>query len=142
MKWFMMLCFLIGGVSMAMAASGRVCFKDACYVVDVAGNDEDRARGFMYRERIEPGQGIFFIFDSVDIYGFWMKNVKFALDIIWLDEAKRVVYIQHQAPPCSIRPCPVYEPPVVSKYVVEIPPGDAGRLGIKVGDEVSFTPAP
>jgi septum formation protein len=115
-------------------AQERVCVRQACYTVDVVRTDEARRQGLMSRPGLEQGKGMFFIFDSEAVYPFWMKNMLFSIDIIWLDKNKHVVHIATDVPPCRTEPCPVYTPSVRAMYVLEVPAGDAARYGIQLGD--------
>jgi uncharacterized membrane protein (UPF0127 family) len=122
--------FLTGCAS----AQERVCLRQACYAVDVARTDEARMQGLMARPGLDQGKGMFFIFDTEAVYPFWMKNMNFAIDIIWLSRDKRVVHIASDVPPCSTEPCPVYTPFASALYVLEVPAGDVARYGIQPGD--------
>ena len=68
---------------------------------------------------------------------FWMKNVKFSLDIIWINEDKRVVDIKTNIPPCRD-----YWESIGSKqearYILEVRGGFVNKYQIKIGDEVGF----
>ena len=87
----------------------------------------------MYRSGLKPGEGMLFVFDREDIYPFWMKNMSFAIDILWLDGDKRVVDIRSSVPPCTTDECAVYTPAAKAFYVLEIPAGDAERNKILPG---------
>ncbi len=78
--------------------------------VEVMISDEDRAMGLMFRPSLAPDRGMLFLFDRPDFHGIWMKNCKFPIDIVWLDEEKKVVHVKEGAPPCKADPCPVYQP--------------------------------
>lgn len=114
----------------------RVCVKKTCYAVDVMRTDAERARGLMFRKGLDEGQGMFFVFEAEGIYPFWMENMSFPIDIVWIDRHKRVVYAAENVPPCSAEPCPVYTPPARAMYVLEIPAGDVMKNRIKTGDTV------
>ena len=55
------------------------------FIVEIADNDEERVRGLSLREPIEANRGMLFIFDVSGNYSFWMKDMLFALDIIWIN---------------------------------------------------------
>jgi uncharacterized membrane protein (UPF0127 family) len=119
----------------ACAENPRVCLKDACYSVEVARTPEARERGLMERDGLKAGNGMFFVFDVPGRYGFWMKNMKFPIDILWLDSEEKVVHIADNVPPCTSEPCLVYMPPSDARYVLEIPAGDAVKLGIRLSEK-------
>lgn len=107
--------------------------------VEVMVKDADRAMGLMFRPSLASDRGMLFVFDGLDFHGIWMKNCKFPIDIVWLDEQKKVVHVQEGAPPCTREPCPVYSPLRRAAYVLEIGSGQARREGAVVGAPVGFT---
>lgn len=121
--------------------SAYVIFPGGAQVeADVAATDDARARGLMFRDPLAEHEGMLFTFDVPRRYGFWMKNVRMPLDILWLDERRRVVWIVESAPPCAADPCPMYLPGSKASFVVEVAGGYVGRHGIAVGDIVTITP--
>ena len=100
--------------------------------------DEDRAMGVMFRPSLPQDRGLLFVFERPDFHGFWMKNCQFAIDMVWLDEEKRVVHLAEAVPPCKADPCPVYEPLRRASYVIELNAGQARREKAVVGATVSF----
>jgi uncharacterized membrane protein (UPF0127 family) len=108
--------------------------------VEVMVKDEDRAMGLMFRPSLPLDKGMLFLFDGPpDFHTIWMKNCKFPIDILWLDEEKKVVYVAEAVPPCKEDPCPVYQPLRKASYVVELNAGQARREKATVGAPVSFS---
>ena len=110
----------------------------AVYSVEVPQTKEGRERGLMFRPRLEPKTGMLFVFSTLDRHLIWMKNCLIALDLVWIDDAKRVVAIKEGAPPCAEDPCPIYSSSVPSQYVLEIPAGAAKREGLTSGSLLKF----
>lgn len=111
------------------------------FEVEVAETESQRNRGLMYRESLSKNNGMLFIFNKIGIYPFWMKNTLIPLDMIWINENKKVVYIAENVQPCSNSVeaiCKSIIPIAVAKYVLEINSGLVKTLGIKIGDEVKF----
>jgi uncharacterized protein len=106
--------------------------------VEVMVKDEDRAMGLMFRPSLPRDRGMLFIFERPDFHGIWMKNCKFPIDIVWLDEEHRVVHVAEAAPPCKAEPCPVYTPMKKAAYVVEINAGQARREKATLGSRLPF----
>ncbi len=106
--------------------------------VEVAQSATDQQRGLMGREGLSDGSGMLFIFDSEAQHNFWMKNVNFPIDIIWIDSDFRIVDITMGAVPCVVEPCPFYSPGVPARYVLEVPSGFASENGVEFGDVVGF----
>jgi uncharacterized membrane protein (UPF0127 family) len=105
---------------------------------EVMVNDEDRAMGLMFRPSLPLDRGMIFIFEAADFHTIWMKNCKFPIDIVWLDEEKRVVHVAEAVPPCKADPCPVYKPMRIASYVVELNAGQARREGAALGAKIRF----
>ncbi len=106
--------------------------------IEVMVKDEDRAMGVMFRPSLPMDRGLLFVFDSPDFHGFWMKNCRFPIDMVWLDQDKRVVHVAEAVPPCKADPCPVYEPLRRASYVVEMNAGQARREKAVLGATLSF----
>ena len=122
----------------AGAGTKKVCVKKCCIQAEVVENDADRQLGLMFRDSLAENQGMLFIFDKVDRYGFWMKNMRFPLDIIWIDAEKRIVDIKKDMPACREENCETLMPAAEAKYVLEVQSGFTDRRGIKIGDRIEF----
>jgi uncharacterized protein len=105
---------------------------------EVMVSDEDRAMGLMFRPSLPADRGMIFVFEVPDFHGIWMKNCRFPIDIVWLDEDRHVVHVTENVPPCKAEPCPVYEPLRRASYVIELNAGVAERDGLRIGSTVSF----
>ena len=107
--------------------------------VEVMVKDEDRAMGLMFRPSLPLDRGLLFLFEGPpDFHTIWMKNCRFPIDIVWLDEEKKVVHVAESVPPCTEDPCPIYQPLRKALYVVEINAGQARREKATVGASVTF----
>lgn len=122
------------------AASGpTVIFPDGTPIhVELATDDETRAQGLMYRDRVRPGTGMLFLFAQSGVYPFWMKNTLVPLDMIWIDEAQKIVDIAHDVPPCKAEPCPSYPAEGLrpARYVLEVAAGVAKQHGLAPGAQL------
>jgi len=103
--------------------------------IEIADTPHKRNQGLMFRYSMEPNQGMLFVFDYPDIQSFWMRNTYISLDIIFIDEHFRIVYIHENAFPLCEEPIFYNQP---TKYVLELLGGVAERKGIGVGDEVGI----
>lgn len=81
-------------------------------------------------------QGMFFVFSKNDYHGIWMKNMKFPIDIIWLDEDFSVVDIIDNVKPESYPK--VFYPKDLARYVLELNAGRAKELEIIIGDNLEI----
>jgi len=105
---------------------------------ELAVTEQERQLGLMFRQGINPDQGMLFVFEREGIHSFWMKNMEFPIDIIWLDKDKRIVHIEKNVPPCGTEDCPSYAPPIPSKYVLEIKNGFSEEFDLKLYDRIEF----
>ncbi|HEX55521.1 MAG: hypothetical protein DRO90_01405 [Candidatus Altiarchaeales archaeon] len=117
----------------------EVCFENQkCIVAEVVSTPEEMARGLMYRKRLEENRGMLFIFKEEGRYGFWMKNMNFPLDIIWISRNKTVAHIEVNLPPCKSDSCPIYVPDKKALYVLEVNANFSIRNNISIGSTVLF----
>jgi uncharacterized protein len=105
---------------------------------EVMVKDEDRAMGLMFRPSLPADHGMLFVFDETAFHTIWMKNCKFPIDIVWLDDDRRVVDVAPSVPPCKADPCPVYQPMRRARYVVEMNAGEARREKVARGAALDF----
>jgi uncharacterized protein len=132
------LCIFFGLRLLADNAKKGVCFGENCFMVEVARTNKQRAQGLMFRDYLDESGGMLFVFPKDDTYGFWMKNTKIPLDIIWFNFDKEVVFIKNSAQPCETNICSPIFPDKPARYVLEVNAGSAARLGIRLGDKASF----
>ena len=109
---------------------------NAVFTVEIADEPAEQAQGLSGRPSLAADYGMLFIFPTADRYSFWMRNMQFSLDIVWIADGK-VVDISRNLPPEGDAPALMYQPQVPAEMVLEINAGTADAKGIKVGDEVS-----
>jgi len=114
----------------------------AVYSLELATVPEDQAQGLMYRESLPDKTGMLFVFDQPAPHHFWMKNTMIPLDIVWIDDSGKVVFISARTPPCKADPCPTYGPDVAVSRVLEIAGGKAAEEGVVVGSVLRLTDVP
>ena len=133
----MAVCFL---VFMIPKSNNQVCFEDGyCVNVEVKRTPEERSVGLMFRENLAETQGMLFVFDVPERYTFWMKNVKFPIDIIFIDYNYNIVYIAEKAQPCYEEPCELYTSNAKALYVVETVSGFSEKHYVVIGQKVNFS---
>ena len=115
----------------------QVQLGSAAYSLWLADSDGSRAHGLSDVEKIQPNGGLLMAFPKSDTHGIWMKDMNFPIDIVWLDSAKKVVYIVKNAPPENPA-ITVYTPKDPALYVIELPAGSVQKAGIKTGDIAAF----
>src|SRR3989344_4003382 len=105
--------------------------NDVSIEVEVVDTPETRKLGLSGKPDLPDGTGMFFIFETPDQYGFWMKDMNFAIDIVWIDENLRVVNVERGVLPETFPQ--VFYPNKAVKYVLELPAGAAVKYRIDVG---------
>lgn len=104
--------------------------------VELAVTPAQRELGLGGRTSLAEDRGMLFVFDHDSKYAFWMKDMRFAIDIIWLSAEGRVVYIVPNLAPSSYPAS--FAPPEPARYVLELRAGWAARHGLTEGDKVSL----
>ena len=114
-----------------------VVFPDGFAVqVELATTPEQQTLGLMYVEDLPPDRGMLFLFPTDEPRGFWMKNCKIPIDMVWLDADYRVVDITRSAPPCTADPCPTYSPSFPCRNVLEVGGGVSAAHPLEAGDRL------
>jgi uncharacterized protein len=103
--------------------------------IEIADNEAETTQGLMYRRSMPDSCGMVFIFADSQPRNFWMKNTYLPLDILYLDESKKIVTIQANRTPFSEEEIPSFED---AKYVLEVNAGYCKRKGIKKDDVVKW----
>jgi uncharacterized membrane protein (UPF0127 family) len=119
--------------------AARVCIKDACVKAEIADTDPARMKGLMFRESLAETEGMLFVFSRPGRYSFWMMNMRIPLDLIWIDEARRIVDIKQCFEPCNSSSCESVTPRSDALYVLEVPSGFTLRHHAVIGDTVTIT---
>jgi len=132
----------VSGLAMTAATSGgTVVVKGKGFLAEVARSDSERARGLMYRAQLAKDRCMFFVYPEDGLHPIWMKNCLISLDVLWVAADGTVVEIQENVPPCSpLRgdDCPSYGGSQPARHFVEFAAGTFKRLGLKVGDRLSW----
>ena len=106
-------------------------------VAELAVTSDQKAQGLSGRDKLAEGRGMLFIYDGYYIPSFWMKDMKFPIDIIWIKD-DIVAGVAKNLPPEGETPQQTYEPLTFVNYVLEVPAGYADRQEIKIGDKVEI----
>mgnify|MGYP001610484727 CR=1 FL=1 len=124
-------------ISMQPMARAEVFIGDAVFNAELVHTSALRERGLSGRESLSEGDGMLFIFPSAAKYGFWMKDMRFALDLIWIRDGK-VIGITEEvpAPQGASDVLETYYPPDNVDMVFEVAAGTSRRKGMRIGDAV------
>lgn len=108
------------------------------FEVRIADNDRTRTKGLSGTSQIPADEAMVFIFDHDDRWSIWMKDMNYAIDIVWLDKDKKVVDFVTDVSPDSY-PNKTFMPKEEARYVVEFQSGVVEKVGIEVGQEAVFS---
>lgn len=121
----------------------EITVGDVPLTVELAVEPADKSRGLGYRDGLEPGTGMLFIFDKASPRSFWMRGMRFCLDIVWIESG----VIQGAAESVCPDPAgtedadrPSYVSPVPVTYVLEVPAGWLDANGFGEGTPVEGLP--
>lgn len=124
----------------ASVESPWVELKGRRFSVEIAADDESRARGLMFRDSLAPDRGMLFVFEREQPLAFWMRNTRIPLDILYFDADRRLVSVS-SAPPCTTAQCPSYPSAAPARFTLELNAGTAKTLGVARGDELLIDPS-
>ena len=108
----------------------------AAYDIEVADDEYSRQTGLMYRSKLGEREAMLFSFPEAAMQGFYMKSTLIPLDLIFLDEDKRVVSFAENARPLDESPISSRVP---AMYVLEVNGGQAQSLNLDIGDVAVFS---
>jgi hypothetical protein len=101
----------------------------------VADTPARAEQGLMYVRDLPPERGMIFLFTPARVVSFWMKNTYIPLDLLFIAADGRVAKIIERAPPLRLD---LLSSDVPVGTVLELRGGEAGLLGLRVGDQVSW----
>lgn len=142
-KWAMgiaLVLIVIAGVAMVISVNHRkapLSIGGQVIFARVADDDESRRKGLSGSAPLGEKEGMLFIFDTPSRWGMWMREMKYSLDIVWLDSEKRIVYIAENVSPDTYPK--VFLPEKDALYVVELPAGFVDRHNVGLGNVVGFS---
>jgi uncharacterized membrane protein (UPF0127 family) len=104
--------------------------------VEVADTDASRTQGLSDRTSLASGSGMLFVFDPPQSPGFWMKDMNFSLDMVWVGVDNSIIKIDKDVAPSTYPNA--FFPPSPVKFVLELPAGFSDAQSIKVGENFSL----
>ncbi|MBI2047608.1 MAG: DUF192 domain-containing protein [Parcubacteria group bacterium] len=99
--------------------------------IDIADTLTERTKGLSGRDALPANEGLLFVFDTNDRHAIWMKDTKFPIDIIWIDERFIITDIVENVSPSSFPE--IFEPKNPARYVLETNAGFTQKNVISVG---------
>ncbi len=114
----------------------QVILGGKVFRVEVVDTEALLQKGLSGHAPLQNNEGMFFVFQTPDNYGFWMKDMTFPIDIIWMDQNFKITHIESRVSPDTYPK--IFYPNANSLYVLEISAGEASSLGVGVGGMVTF----
>jgi uncharacterized membrane protein (UPF0127 family) len=137
-------------IAIAVVASGVLAFAQARLNpatveigdrvkvrVAVADNPATRERGLSGKDGLAADEGMLFIFDEPNRHAFWMKDMKFAIDILWIQDGAVADITTDVRPSAPGEELQLYFPVVPVDHVLEVPAGFAKAHGLRTGMPVA-----
>jgi uncharacterized protein len=105
--------------------------------LEIAASPEEKQRGLSYRDKLAFDHGMLFIYDHKERFGFWMNEMRFPLDFIWIDgntvvDLSKNVLIQTNGKTTTLQPI------VSVDRILEVNAGYIQKNNIKIGDKITF----
>lgn len=119
----------------------KLSMDGATWTVEMATTMTQQALGLSGRESLGQDDGMLFVFSSPGVQNFWMKDMNFSLDMIWISGDKVVGFAQNVPPPQPGVPLwkmQIYTSPYDVDKVLEVNAGTVAKYGIKVGDSLTM----
>ncbi len=113
----------------------QIEIKNKTYTMQVARTAMTREKGLSQTKKI-PHDGMVFIFPHSGIYSFWMKDMNYPIDILWVNEKFEIVEIRENVYPGTYPE--VFTPQKESIYVLETSAGFVEQHGIQITDTIRF----
>ena len=141
-KRFLPAALLLLSLGAHAATEASVTLHGKRFSTEFAVDDASRELGLMNRTQLAADHSMLFIFPDDQPRTFWMKNTLIPLDILYFDKDRKLVSMQVNAQPCKADPCGLYpstrgDKYVDARYVLELPAGTAGKLGLKLGESLT-----
>jgi len=118
---------------------GYVIVDNYKMLVDIAITNKQVQDGLSIKNSLKENEGMLFFLGEPRKASFWMKNMKFPIDIIWLNETFSIVHIEQEVQPCeSLFYCKSYKPNSEALYVLETIDGFSKKHDLQIGDNIDF----
>jgi uncharacterized membrane protein (UPF0127 family) len=112
----------------------RIYVKNNLVKAEVVESPEKREKGLSEREGLAEGRGMLFVMSGTNFPRFWMKGMRFSIDIIWIDNG-RVIGFEKNISPKDSR---VFTSPAAAGYVLEVPAGFCDKYNIEINNAIEM----
>lgn len=128
-------------VEKAVRGGKEITLPRGTVYAEVADTQASRTQGLSGRSGLALDEGMLFVFDYSGKYGFWMKDMLFPIDMVWINEDGVVVHVVRNATPESYfghNPPETFVNVPDAKYVLEVASGQADKFGLYLGTKVKI----
>ena len=145
---FIAFIIIVIGAVILLSSSGGLLGKKTTVTLakqkvtlDVADTEKARETGLSGRNSLSDNQGMLFLFDEPSIPSFWMKGMKFPIDIVFLNNNKIVTIFKNVPAPKTVTETPnvYYQPSSPSDKVIELKAGMADKYNLHQGDTIKLS---
>ncbi len=119
-------------------AANTVTINNHTFKIETAKSSKEQQAGLSGRNSLPADHGMLFVFDKTDYYNFWMKNMKFPLDIIFIKDDKIISIEKNATPPSGESNPPIIKSGGDVNKVLEINAGLSDKYNIKKGDNLEI----
>lgn len=116
----------------------KVIINNQTFKVEIADDEKEKQIGLSGKKTLPADKGLLFTFNKADYYSFWMKNMLFPIDIIFINGDKIVTIYENLQPPTSEEDLSILQPEEPSDKVLEINANLSKKYNIKKGDKVKI----
>lgn len=132
--------FIAGFIWFSNQKKPQAKINNKTFALYVAKSGKDKEIGLSKYNKISENQGMIFQFEKDGFYPFWMKEMKFPIDIIYINDGKIVTVYKNVPTPSSSNPSPpIYTNLEPADTVLEVNAGLSQKYNFKEGDKVSFS---
>lgn len=117
--------------------SAFVQFENSVIKVEIAVTQAEKQKGLSGRSVLPQGQGLLFLYKNSGQRNIWMKDMRFPIDIVWMDANKTVTKVNRNILP-STYPAEVFTAGESTQFILEMPAGGAAKAGILEGQRAKF----
>lgn len=142
-RWIVLIVFLVGCVAVYqvigdyLAKPISVRLGEGVFETRVARTSTEIEQGLSGTSPLLKNQALLFDFPNEALWGIWMKDMSYPIDIVWLDADKKVIHIVTDAQPSSY-PSTTYRPAEAARYVIEFRAGTVRDSHITIGAQAVF----
>lgn len=116
---------------------GEIIIGNKTILVEIAKTLEVKTKGLSGREFLKKNQGMLFVYERPGFYSFWMKEMRFPIDIIWISENHEIIDVTKNISPDSFPKTFRSQKP--AQYVLEVNAGFSDKNNIQAGDRMDFS---